>query len=172
MQSDVTAKVNDTEHVLRKRPATREHRCVTVENRADAARIIRERRKELELTQIELAGRADVGNSSIQRLEQGKRIDSSVERKIAQALLWSAGSIDLVFGGGEPVLLSEEAAHDRAWSESFISDVLDMSHEEMARRAAFVAAVHGDPSEGDRLMAAMLRIRSERRVDRHAETGS
>lgn len=154
--ADTQAQASDTERVLRRRPVTREHHCVAVESRAEAGQALRLRRKDvLDITQAELAIRSDVGLSSVQRLEQGRRIDRAVERKIARGLGWTEDSIDLVFAGQPPV----ESSGDQAWSDSFVDEVRAMTHEEMARRAAWVSHVTGDPAEGDRVMAGMLRIR-------------
>lgn len=157
MRPDVHAQLEDRSRVLRKRPATREHHCVAVESKAQAGQVLRLRRKDvLKLTQAELAIASDVGLSSVQRLEGGQRIDWAVEYKVARGLGWTENSIDLVFAGHPPV---EASAADQAWSESFVDEVRAMTHEEMARRAAWVSHVTGDPAEGDRLMEGMLRIR-------------
>ena len=157
--STVPAQAGGAMHVLRKRSATRHHHCVVDETRAAAGDVIRQRRTDLDLSQIALAERADVGLSSVKRLEKGQRIDRKVENKIARALGWADGSIDLVFAGKSPVERAEEAAAQQAWGDSFVDDVRSMTHEEMARRAAFVAAVTRDPAEGDKIMDAMLKIR-------------
>lgn len=167
MRPDVHAQLEDRSRVLRKRPVTREHHCVAVESRAEARQTLRLRRKDvLGLTQAELAIASDVGLSSIQRLEQGQRIDRAVEYKIARGLGWTEESIDLVFAGHPPV----EASADQAWSDSFVDEVRAMTHEEMARRAAWVAHVTNDPAEGDRVMEGMLRIR--RAAGTVSDTGS
>lgn len=171
MYTDIWPQVSGTERILRKRVTTRDHHCVAGETRANGAAAIRAQRKELDLTQAQLAEKAEVGLSSVQRLEKGQRIDPSVEAKVARALLWTPLSIEIVFAGEQPVLLSEEAAQERAWGESFVDEVLAMTHAQMASRAAWFAGVLGDPVEGDKAMAAMLRIRAEHREQR-SDTGS
>ncbi|WP_158633188.1 helix-turn-helix transcriptional regulator [Amycolatopsis sp. WAC 04182] len=132
---------------------------MAVESRREIGGRIRERRRDLGLTQQELGETSGTSESSVKRLEWGQRIDRTKEKDIARALGWIDGSIDLLHAGKEPILRSEEAAAERAWGESFVDDVRAMSYEEMARRAAFVAAVTEDPAEGDKIMEAMLRIR-------------
>lgn len=168
--SAAPVQLESTERVLRRRPITREHHCVALEIRAEAGALLRNRRTEdLDMTQQQLADLAEVGLSSVKRLESGKRLERKVERKISRALGWTDGSVELVFAGAQPVLLSEEVAHGSAWGESFVDEVLAMTHEQMAARASWVAGVTGNPEDGDKVMAAMLQIRSEHR---HADTGS
>lgn len=161
--STVQTQLKSTERVLRKRPVTRENHCVTVESSPDAGARIRARRKDLKLSQQGLADRSGVGLSSVKRLEQGQRLAWRVEHKIAQGLGWADRGIDLVFTGRHPVPLGEEAEAERVQATSIHDEVLAMSHEEMAQRAAWVVEVTGDPAEGDRLMEGMLRIRRQGR---------
>lgn len=161
--STVQTQLKSTERVLRKRPVTREHHCVAVESRADAGARIRERRNDLDLTQQGLADRSGVGLSSVKRLEAGQRIERRVERKVAGGLGWTDESIDLVFAGRDPLSRVPAAAAEHAWASSIRDEVLTMSHEEMAQRAAWVVEVTGDPAEGDKLMEGMLRIRRQGR---------
>lgn len=173
--STAQTQLKSTERVLRRRPITREHHCVAVESRAQAGKVLRKRREDLELTQQGLADHAQVGLSSVKRLEGGQRLERKVERKIARGLGWSDSSVDLVFAGKAPVMRAEEVAAERAEAQRFQADVLTMTLEEMARLAAFVAQVRRDPLEGDALMEDMLRIRREAAGPSgadHPDTGS
>ena len=160
--STAQTQLKSTERVLRRRPVTREHPCVAVESRAEAGAALRQRRvDDLDMTQQALADLADVGLSSVKRLESGKRLERKVERKISRALGWTEGSVKLVFAGQNPTPLTSEAAAERPWGEDFVTEVRAMTHEEMARRAAWVAHVTGSTDKGDELMDAMLRIRRD-----------
>ena len=160
MHSDVIAQVSHTERVLRKRPTTRDYPCVASESMAEAVRRIREARKDLGLTQSQFAERADVSLSSVQRLEQGKRIDSLIEKKAARALGWADDGIDRVHAGLDPGSAAV-AAFEAAQVEAKRLRLDSMTLSEMAQIADFVAEVRGDPREGDALMEAFIRRRSQ-----------
>ena len=157
--STAQTQLKSTERVLRRRSVTREHHCVPLESRAEAGAVLRHRRvDDLDMTQQALADLAGVGLSSVKRLESGKRLERKIERKVSRALGWTEGSIDLVFAGRAPTPDQVESA-ERAWADDFVAEVRAMTHEQMARRAGWVARVTRSQAEGDKLMEAMLQIR-------------
>lgn len=159
MRTGTALEAKDTERVLPRHTPDSHHACVAVENRAQVARTVRDRRKTLELTQAELAERAKVSLSSVQRIEQGRRVDSAVERKVARALVWPPTAFDQLWAGEDPA--SPVAAFEAAQVEAKRLQLSTMTLEDAARIADFVAEVKGDSRAGDDFMSAFLRRRAE-----------
>lgn len=76
----------------------------------DAARrlgeAIRQRRKELKLTQLDVQKMGGPSTATLRLIEGGKHTDfrASTSRPLERALGWNPGSIDLILDGKEPVL--------------------------------------------------------------------
>lgn len=68
------------------------------------AAAVKQRRKALRLSQIELAEAADVSRSTVQKLEKGENL--GISRKtlgsVGRALGWAEGSVDAVLRGKPP----------------------------------------------------------------------
>lgn len=118
-------------HVLDLTVKQRQSVCVVDQSRKQARLALQARRSELGFTSQEaLAGAADVGLSTVARLERGQRLSAVKEAAVERALQWEYGSIDALFRGEEPTPLQEPAAPEGRKPEPQPADYPD-EHEYM-----------------------------------------
>lgn len=95
-------------HVLERTVKHRQPVCVVDQSRKQARLALQARRSELGFTSQEaLAEAADVGLSTVARLERGQRLSAVKEAAVERTLRWEYGSIDALFRGEEPTPLQE-----------------------------------------------------------------
>ncbi|MFD7661036.1 multiprotein-bridging factor 1 family protein [Streptomyces sp. NPDC059788] len=93
---------------------------------------IKRARESAGMTQVDLAKRADMSESSVQNLESGlprTRIPRTLA-KVEEALGWAAGSgVEILDGAAGPVSISKEAEgfHIAKLSEDELQDAVTMS---------------------------------------------
>ncbi len=93
-------------HVLDRTVKPRHPVCVVDQSRKQARLVLQARRSELGFTSQEaLAEAADVGLSTVARLERGQRLSAVKEAAVERALRWEYGSIEALFRGDEPTPL-------------------------------------------------------------------
>lgn len=74
------------------------------------AKAVEARRRELMLSQAELAAKAGTSESTVRSIETARRdgYRASTLREIAAALGWSPGSLDAVYAGRKPTVVKPE----------------------------------------------------------------
>ena len=91
-------------HVLDRTVRLRQPVCVVDESRKRAKAALQARRSELGFTSQEaLAEAADVGLSTVGRLERGQRVSAVKEASVERALQWEYGAIERLHRGEDPV---------------------------------------------------------------------
>jgi transcriptional regulator with XRE-family HTH domain len=113
-------------------------------DRARTAAYVIVRRGQLGLSQQQLAELAHVDTKTINSLETGRRWPQPKTRaRIAEALGWTARSLQDITDGGEPTLLDEagppgEQAGDDQYLADIMADLDDDEAAEVARYARYL----------------------------------
>ena len=145
---------------------------------ARLARAIEAARDVMGLTQVGLAERADISESTVQNLESGvtrKRTPSTLP-KVEQALGWAPGSGLAILAGGEPTPINTPSATEdipglpmrivQALGEGRLLDtkILDLEDESGARMIVVVKGKQGaTPEEIQRALDAWERTEAQLR---------
>jgi transcriptional regulator with XRE-family HTH domain len=110
------------------------------------AAAVRTRRAELDMTQDQLAQRADVSVNTVRGIEQGgpHRPRSANALKLEAALGWQRGSIRAILAGGEPVLDEPGGGRRRIYAdpaEQHIADTPGLSEDVTTALIEFARAL-------------------------------
>jgi transcriptional regulator with XRE-family HTH domain len=135
-------------------------RLVARQNTHNPVDVIRARRKgpDLRLSQAQLAERAGVSLSTIQRLERGQRPAAEKEQFIDEALGWEPGGIDTVFNGGEPTSVTEAPEIPSSGTSTHL-DIYTASWEQLVRAAMLIRSVDGQ-AEAERWLSRVYALRA------------
>lgn len=125
------------------------------------ARHVKERRAELELTQTELAVRANVGTSTIQAIEGAKQGSYWPDnlRGIEAALGWQRGSIKGILAGGEPDETTDAAASSEPAETNSLDALMGLIRDTRASQQKMADDLVDVTARLDRLEAARLPAR-------------
>jgi DNA-binding XRE family transcriptional regulator len=69
------------------------------DNRAKLARAVRDARSAIELTQAELASKAEVSRATMQKLERGEPVRQVTLYRVEKALDWAVGTCQAILDG-------------------------------------------------------------------------
>lgn len=120
-------------------------------------RLVRERRKELKLTQADVQEAGGPSTATLRLIEGGKHTDfrSSTSGPLDKVLQWQPGSIDHVLAGGEPTPLTDLYVTERAERllEKVASGEVSPSREDLRQVGGFLAS-HGRRAVLNSAMAA------------------
>lgn len=120
------------------------------------ARLMDERRAELQLTWSEVAERAGITREGLRRTRTGTgHIRSLTKVGIERALSWAPGSIEDILQGGEPRIAASGSATIRMVAP------VDEDDERMRRIADLFDQAERASAEGRRLLEELLRQKRE-----------
>lgn len=127
--------------------------------RKRAGERVNARRNELGFrSQQALADAANVSRDRVNKLENGERISLNLMSRVENVLQWEPGSLDRLFGGGEPAI--KGVAENSSASEGAHIDVAKASTEELASLFMDLAKDHSD-AEVMEAMARVIKVRSQ-----------